>query len=256
MVGIQSWASPTSETVGVHEILHLTATDSTAQEGIVWAARVVPRHYASTERIRSILVNLGKPAAAEFLENKLPTGSRTRSGDLGEILGAQYAARELGYRTITRLRWKDHREMAMRGDDLLGFRLTTAGGVEFLKGEAKSRARLGATTVAEADEALRRDNGRPSPHALEFVADRLHERGEDELATKIDHALLVTRIRQQEVLHFLFTFTGTNPSTVLRDSIEAYRGRIRRVAVGLQVPAHQAFIAAVYEKVVARARKR
>lgn len=255
MVGIQSWTTSTSENVGVHEVVHLAATELSAQEGIAWAARAVPRHYASTERMSRILVSLGKPAAAKFLENKLPTGSRTRSGDLGEIIGAQYAARELGYRTIARLRWKDHREMAMRGDDLLGFRLTAAGEVEFLKGEAKSRARLGATTVAEADEALRRDNGRPSPHALEFVADRLHERGQDELAAKIDRALLVTRIRQQEVLHFLFTFTGTNPNTILRSSTEAYRGRIRRVAVGLQVPAHQAFIAAVYEKVMARARK-
>lgn len=256
MARIRSWATSAREKVGEHRLDYLTATEDTADTGIAWAAAAVPRQYTSSERFASILTRLGKPAAAAYLENKLPTGKRTRSGELGEIIGAQYAARELGYRMITRLRWKDHREMAMRGDDIVGVRATETGSVAFLKGEAKSRARLTAATVSEADKALRRDNGRPSPHALQFVADRLHEQGEDALASRIDHALLSRRIAERQVVQLLFTFTGSNPRNILRKNTKAYEGRIQRVAVGLQVPDHQAFVAAVYSKVVSNARKR
>jgi hypothetical protein len=256
MTRIRSWATETNEDIGDHTLIHLEQADASSNAGVDWAASSMPRHYVASDRIAGVLARLGKAAAAEFLENKLPTGTRARSGELGEVIAAQYAARELGYRTITRLRWKDHREMAMRGDDIIGIRTTRAGSIEFLKGESKSRARLGAGAVSEADAGLKRDHGRPSPHALEFIADRLHERGDDELAAAIDEALLVKRIKQSQVLQLLFTFTGNNPRALLRTNTSSYRGRIRRLAVGLQVPAHQAFIASVYSKVIEDARGR
>ena len=45
-----------------------------------------------------------------------------RSGDLGEIYATEWIdAHSGGYRApIKRLRWKDHRNMAMRGDDVIG----------------------------------------------------------------------------------------------------------------------------------------
>ncbi|MGS2804649.1 hypothetical protein [Nocardia sp. MW-W600-9] len=99
----------------------MSASDDTADVGVAWAAALMPRQYAAA----SILRRLGKPRAAEYLENKLPTSAatNTRFGDLGEIIGSHYAARDLGYRMIARLRWKDHREMPMRGDDILGVRV-------------------------------------------------------------------------------------------------------------------------------------
>ncbi|APE38807.1 hypothetical protein BOX37_28415 [Nocardia mangyaensis] len=233
----------------------MSASDDTADAGIDWAAAAIPRQYAASAKIARILRRLNKPAAAEYLEDKLPTSPRTRSGELGEIFGFQYAAREMGYRMIARLRWKDHRQMPMRGDDIVGVRLSQTGRMEFLKGEAKSRARLGKGTVSEADEALQNDNGRPSAHALAFFADRLDDLGEADLADRIYAAQLSTRIDQRQVLQLLFTFTGNDPRTLLRESTTAYGGSVTRHAVGLQVPEHQAFIAAVYARVVSDASK-
>jgi hypothetical protein len=232
----------------------MVATDASSKLGINWTATVIPRQYASSQRIASILSRFGKPQAAEYLENKLPTSRKARSGDLGEILAGQYASRELGYRIITRLRWKDHPEMAMRGDDIIGVRISRSGPIGFLNGESKSRAHLNAAAVEDADEALQRNNGLPSPHALAFVTDRLFENGDDDLALQIDRAQLQQGITEQQVLQLLFTFTGNDPSTFLRNNTAKYSGRVKRLAVGLEVPQHQAFIESVYTKAVAIAR--
>ncbi|MGW3541284.1 Hachiman antiphage defense system protein HamA [Nocardia niigatensis] len=253
MVAIGSWAPPVREAVGEHQVVHMTASASGAAAGIAWAAGVLPERYASPSRIAGILETLGKPAAAKYLRNKLPTDTKARSGDVGEILGVQYAEQELGYRAIARFRWKDHPNMAMRGDDIIGIRTPRSGTIEFLKGEIKSRLRLSSTTVAEADEALRGDEGRPSPHALEFVADRLHDQGEDDLARLIDAALLAHGIGEDQVVQLLFTFTENDPRTALRNNTKAYNKGVRRYAVGLQVPNHQQFIIDVYAKVIADA---
>lgn len=139
MVAIGSWAPPVHEAVGEHQVVHMVASTSGAATGIAWAAGVLPERYASPSRVAGILENLGKPAAARYLRNKLPTDMKARSGDVGEILGVQYAEQELGYRTIARFRWKDHPNMAMRGDDIIGIRTPISGPIELLKGEIKSR---------------------------------------------------------------------------------------------------------------------
>lgn len=229
----------------------MVAPPGTIEAGVNWAASQIPNQYTGPNRVATILADLGKPAAAKYLEGKLPTSKRTRSGDLGEIIGAQYAALELDFRVVERLRWKDHREMAMRGDDLVGVRANKDGTLELMKGEAKSRVALRTSTVTEADLALKRDRGRPSPHALSFVADRLHELGEHSLANLVDDAQLTTGISQRQVVQLLFTFTGNDPRNVLRANTTAYRGSVKRIAVGLQVSQHQSFIANVYSKAVA-----
>jgi hypothetical protein len=64
---------------------------------------------------------LGKTAAAALIQGKLPTTKQIRFGDLGEIYATEWIDAHSGsYRApIKRLRWKDHRNMAMRGDDVI-----------------------------------------------------------------------------------------------------------------------------------------
>jgi Cap4 SAVED domain len=254
MASLHSWVTSTAEQLGEHQLRHLVAArDEDVSAGVDWAAAALPAAYAALDRIASILEDSGKPKVAEYLRNRLPTTKRIRSGDLGEIIGAHFATSELGYTTVARLRWKDHREMAMRGDDIIGVHVPEVGPLEFLKGEAKSRASLSTATVDEADQALRSDSGLPSSHALGFIADRLHEQGNDVLARLIDRAQLEQGITQQQVDQLLFTLTGSNPCNLLRTNTKAYHEPVRRLAVGLQVRGHQAFVAAVYEKAIADA---
>lgn len=257
MARIRTWVTTTQEEVGLHKVVRMVAADEAAvNAGVAWTAAAVPRHYVSGDEVAAVLSAFGKPEAAAVLGGKLPISKRSRSGELGEILGTQYVARELGYRMIARLRWKDSREMPMRGDDLLGIRLTDDDQLEFLKGEAKSRANLAISTLDEAQAALLSEHGLPTPHALMFVAARLREMGETALHVKILAAHLRGRIHPADMMHVLFTFSGNNPLRLLRDHTTTYTGSIRRLSVGLQVREHQAFIRRVFEKVLRDARAR
>jgi hypothetical protein len=249
---IKSWCNQTSYKVNSHDLTYLEANSAALSAGVAAVAAVVPGHYAAADRIADILRRLGKAAVADYLQTKLPQGPRSRSGDLGEILATSYVTEFTGYGVgVYKLRWSDHREMAMRGDDILGIRLDPAAKVKFLKGEVKSRATLNKQTVDEARTALASNHGRPTPHALAFVADRLFETGETALAEIIDEYQLKTRIEVKQLSHLMFMFTGNDPSTLLTTNLNAYSGRIPQFAVGLRVSTHQTFIKQVFERVIA-----
>jgi HxlR-like helix-turn-helix len=79
-------------------------------------AAAVPGHYTSEKHMAHLLERLRKAGAAAFIREKSPETKSIRSGDLGEILAIEYIGEETPYTVpIKRLRWKDHRNMAMRG---------------------------------------------------------------------------------------------------------------------------------------------
>src|SRR5262245_4390387 len=135
MVHYNDWCTSSDTNIGNHNLRILTGDSANIIVGIEATAAVLPGHYAAEERIAGILQRLGKPAAAEFVSGKLPENKSIRSGDLGEILAAEYLAGQTDYETpIKRLRWKDHRNMAMRGDDLIGIMQNPATNrLQFLK---------------------------------------------------------------------------------------------------------------------------
>ena len=221
--------------------------------GIEVTAAVVPDHYASEEQVSRALDRLGKSAAAALIQGKLPTTKAIRSGDLGEIYATEWIdAHSGGYVTpVKRLRWKDHRNMAMRGDDVIGILLDPQSQrLRFLKAEAKSRVRLTPHVLADARMGLAKDDGLPSAHALSFISARLHELGDLPLADAIDEALLKHGIPTRDVCHLLFTFSGNAPDALLTASLQAYEGTVAQRGVGLRVEDHAAFVSAVYERVI------
>lgn len=252
MSQIKTWCDPTDELIKNKLLRILTANPSKLSVGVNAMAAAVPGHYTSTKRVAALLKRLGKTKAAKYLEEKLPTATKIRSGDLGEILASTYVAEFTGYNiSVNRLQWKDHRNMAMRGEDIIAVQIDPAIGIKFLKGEAKSNASLSATTVSRARQALRHNNGRPTPHALSFLADRLHEGGEHALGDSIDDAQLVSGIKLGQLAHLMFTFSENDPSKVLRADLTSYGGKIEQYSVGLRLKGHQTFIKDVFEKVMA-----
>lgn len=253
MSKFKNWCVLKAKIVNDYDLCTLYADDAKLGLGVAAVAKVVPHHYASEERIADLLKRLGKKKTAKFILQKVPISKSIRSGDLGEILCASYVTEltkfDLG---VNRLRWKDHRNMAMRGDDILAVRKSTIPGkVKFLKGEVKSSVSLTAATVAKARAALIKCNNRPSPHALSFLADRLHNDGHADLGDLIDDAQLTTGIKLSQISHLLFTFSGNDPKALLQNDLNAYKGNVAQYAVGLMVKGHQTFIKDVYERVIA-----
>ena len=256
MVQFNEWCLTANAVVGDHNLSVLTGEGDKLEAGIGETAAVVPSHYASEEQVARALARLGKPAAAALIRGKLPTTKGIRSGDLGEIYATEWIdAHCADYSApIKRLRWKDHRNMAMRGDDVIAISVDQESQrLRFLKTEAKSRVRLTGQVLAEARTGLDKDGGLPSAHALAFISARLVELDELPLADAIDDALLKHGIPIQSVRHLLFTFSNNDPSALLTASLEAYQGEIPQLGVGLRVDGHAKFVGAVYERVIANA---
>lgn len=256
MVDYSTWCTSTDTQLGNRYLRVMTSISANAQAAIADTAAIVPSHYASEEKIAGLLTRLGKPAAAQMIESLLPQTRQIRSGDLGEIYATEWIDGTSGYRApIKRLRWGDHREMAMRGDDVIGMKIDDATHrLKFLKTEAKSRANLQDDVLQQARKGLDKDTGLPSAHSLAFISSRLLEMGIDKFLTDaIDNELYKHGIPASNVTHLLFTFTGNAPTSLLTQALQSYKGQIVQWAIGLHVSGHTAHVEAVYDAVIANA---
>jgi len=256
LIQFNDWCIIANAVLGNHNLCVLTGEIDKLATGIDETAAAVPGHYAAEEQVSRALARLGKTAAAALIQGKLPTTKGIRSGDLGEIYATEWIDAHCdGYSApIKRLRWKDHRNMAMRGDDVIAINMDPESQrLSFLKTEAKSRVRLTGQVLADARTGLDKDGGRPSAHALAFISARLVELDDLPLADAIDDALLKHGIPIRNVRHLLFTFSDNDPRTLLTASLEAYQGAIPQLGVGFRVDGHATFVGAVYERVIANA---
>ncbi|MGK0129809.1 Hachiman antiphage defense system protein HamA [Pseudomonas aeruginosa] len=211
-------------------------------------------HYDHLDQIADDVRELGYPGAAAILAERMPRSIRARSGELGEILATELVEEQLEFQVpVRRLRYKDGREMALRGDDFIGVRLDEEANLHFLKGESKSRTSLTGTTIAEARSALSKDGGRPNATSLLFVADRLLE-GEGErraLGRKIRNEVASRAASPARISHMLFTLSGNAIPQAQRDDLAAADGNHPHYSVHFRIADHQAFIRACYERALA-----
>ena len=212
--------------------------------------RRILRHYTSKEEIAAVLDVLEYPETAEFVRTLLPEELTVRSGDLGEILATEFVEERLGYDVpIRRLRSKDHRDMPMRGEDVIGAAIDDDDRLTLLKGEAKSAQALSRTTVAAAREKLQAEHGRPSAHGLIFVGRQLitsEDPDRKNLGTEILRAATGRGIPKRRVSHLLFTFTGNGVEEFVEADLDAADGDREQHSANLRIPDHREFIVGVY----------
>lgn len=213
---------------------------------------LLPEYYVDPISVADTLERLGKHAAAEKLRIRIPDAKKIRSGDIGEIVASDFIEEETPYTVpIRKLRWRDHRNMAMRGDDVIGVLFNPQDNtIKFLKAEAKGNKALSTAVLEKARTELDLDDGLPAPHALGFITERLNEMGEYELADRIEKAQLVDGIQSNQVEHLLFTFTQSDPDSLQKAAFDGYGGNITQKSVGLKVNNHQELIASVYRGVI------
>ena len=213
--------------------------------------KTIRSHYDKLERIAEDVDQLGYKEAANILCEALPQTLKGRSGDLGEILATELVEEEIGLRVpVRRLRYKDGRDMAMRGDDFIG---AGYGGEDkkllLLKGEAKSRKVLGKATVSSARKVLNRDSGRCTPSSLLFVANRLLESDDlddKKLGRALRNEVARKTLRPDRIGHMLFTVSGNGPHASLKLDLNASSKNRDQYAVNIHIEDHQDFIATMY----------
>ena len=241
---IQRWLDGQRTRVGRHNLLLMTELHNARATILADLRNVVRQHYVDPKLAAQRLATLGAPATAQILQEHVPTNKRARSGDFGEILATEVAEQQLKYRVpIRRLRWKDGRNTALRGDDLIGVS-SAKNLLKILKGESKSRDKLSTADLQDAGTTLDRDRGRPTRHSVLFVAERLRETGDDDdaLATALETAAL-GGFRGVPIHHMLFTVCGASPKQLLtRHLVDVATRRRIRHAVGVHLNGHGDFI--------------
>jgi hypothetical protein len=215
-------------------------------------AETMRSHYERLDRIAEDVARLGYEGAAELLRTVLPRNARARSGELGEILATELVEEKTGFRVpVRRLRYKDGREMALRGDDFIGAAYDPDDKLWLLKGEAKSNKTLGKTTITQARDALSRHAGRCTPESLLFVANRLLDSDDEddvELGRTIRDGIGDKTIRANRVDHMLFTMSGNSPPSALKADLDEASTDRTHYVVNLRVEDHPEFIADMYAK--------
>lgn len=214
-------------------------------------AEAIRSHYDRLDRIGEDVKRLGFEVAGEILKAAMPQTAKGRSGDLGEILATELVEEEIGLRVpVRRLRYKDGRNMAMRGDDFIGAGYDRTGEMLWLlKGEAKSNKGLGKATVTSARKVLNRDNGRCTPDSLLFVANRLLESSDADdniLGRSLRDEVGLKSLRDDRIDHMLFTLSGNGPHASLKEDLDAAGTNRDHYVVNVHVEDHQDFIAAMY----------
>ena len=198
---------------------------------------------------RKWLATFGRSSLAAKLAAVLPVTKQQRSGDLGEILAADYVNRkEWDYEVpVLRLRWKDGRDLAMRGDDVVGFKMKS-NPIGLLKAEAKSRANITSAVLAEARTSLKKNKGRPAAFVIAFVVARLVEDGKRNLARTIEAQTAGVRLLDaRELAHLLFIFCGNEPTALMEAQLTPVRSKgVQQIAVAVHCDKHQAMIKKVY----------
>jgi hypothetical protein len=209
--------------------------------------QLVRDHYMAPEIVANRIALLGAPETAALLRDTLPKTAIARSGDIGEVIATEVAEHYLEYTIpIRKLRHKESRNMAMRGDDVLGIKTNAEGGLNFLKGESKSRQVLNDAVVEEAATALDRDQGRPGRLSVLFVATRLREQNNHELAAELEKAL-VDSFAHNVVEHLICVVSGNDPQVPLASHLTACESERVRHAIGLRIEDHGEFIESIYE---------
>lgn len=249
----KTWCETTKEKNARKRYLTLVERAGGRDEIRESLAETMRSHYDRLERIADDVARLGYAAAAKILSSEMPQTPTSRSGDLGEILATELVEEEIGLSVpVRRLRYKDGRNMALRGDDFIGAGYGTDDDkLWLLKGEAKSNKTLGKTTITKARKVLNRDNGRCTPDSLLFVANRLLESNDDgdvELGRAIRDEVGLNSLRPGRIDHMLFTVSGNAPPAALKEDLETASANRDQYVVNLRIEDHQEFIAEMYKE--------
>lgn len=217
-------------------------------------SEVMLDHYDKMIQIAKDLEEVGHAGMAEILRERLPRSVKSRSGDIGEILAAILVEEDFEYQVpVRRLRFKDGREMAMRGDDFIGLR-QEGNSLYLLKGEAKSYRKLTTTPIANARKVLDRDAGRCTPHSLLFVADRLLDSPDDtanKLGRTLRNEVAQKSLPPTQIAHFLFTLSQNYPEDSLKSDLDAADSNRNQYSANLTITDHPGFIGAVFDAALA-----
>jgi hypothetical protein len=221
----------------------LTERDNARERFLPAICQSVADHLVGSE----VLDRLDFSRAAQIVRDALPVDKRIRSGDLAEVIASEYVEWKTEFRLpLKRLRYKDDRDFAMKGDDLIALE-PEGERPRVLKGEVKSRAAITEAVIEEACNALERFDSRPKPATLAYISRMLRMFGRDAEATRVEE-LQTAELPFARIAHIIFVMSGTDPEPCLRPLAGPKPPIEDRWMVGFRIDDHQEFIALVFQR--------
>lgn len=205
---------------------------------VAFFREAVARHHASAEqRQRTAKINEALQRQGLPTRSLYPSREDTRKGNLAEIILAEYiTANERVSLPVYRLRYNTNVEQSMKGDDVLAFDLDSTP-VRILVGESKFRADPRKEHVEEIVEALFRSHQAQVPISLWFIADRLDEQQQHELARKVENcAILIGQGQAQLDYVGLLVGGGAAGRHIQANTRDGEPRRLVMISLGLEAP--------------------
>lgn len=200
---------------------------------------VHPHQLKVIEKKRAILDKIGLSKCVDTLA-PLPTNDKAQKGNLGEIVLIEYLKETRGFTPIVhKLQYNPNTNQSMKGDDVLMFNLQNLN-QEVIYGECKFRGEPSKKVICDIVENL--EGLKRLPVSIEFVANRLDEMGNEDLANQITelHLAIVENNVPVNNVGFLISSQSATPSKDTFQSVEKHlsstNNRLVMLSLGVDDP--------------------
>jgi hypothetical protein len=196
---------------------------------------VSPDALERTEQQRKAIRRLGLGEAQARL-SRFPTNNATRKGNLAEIVLAEYIVASRGMALpVYRLRYNPNVDQSMKGDDVLAFDLD-AKPARIVIGEAKFRGVSSTAAVKEIVEGLLRSHEGGVPASLQFVADRLFEDGQVEIAGRILDCARLFALDELHIDYVGMLLSDVRAAARVNEATPGILHRLAMISFGVREP--------------------
>lgn len=198
-----------------------------------------PHQKRIIEKKREILEQVDLSKAVDILA-PLPKDENTQKGNLGEIVLIEYLRASRGFDPIVhKLTYNPNTNQAMKGDDVLMFNLDDLKS-EVIYGECKFRSAPSKQVVNDIVGNL--EGAKRLPISMEFVANRLSEMGNEEMADQITelHLAMIDNVVPVTNVGFLISTKSSTPSKDTFQTVENHTSstndRLVMISLGVDDP--------------------
>ena len=211
------WLEPNNgKTYSKFDCLSVKEKNNSRNKILPHLKHAIHDHHIHPKRI-DLIKKLGFVNSAEYICNLLPTNDSTRKGNLGEVIACEHLCQRYGFSLpIFKLRYMDHPEMPMRGEDIIALEFNGQGNIQKICiGEAKTISTYRSRTVTSAHSRLLTACIN-YPRSLPLISSILCDMQEYHLASQIES--LIANPFQDTITreNWIFLITENNPKDAFK----------------------------------------
>ncbi len=196
------------------------------------------KHHISPDALerRKDLIESLRIIDAPMALSLYPQNPTTQKGNFAEVFLAEYLCMTTEAELpIYRLRYNPNVEQSMKGDDVLLFDLDSDP-VRIIVGESKFRGTPNKQAVIDIIDGLVRSHKAGLPISLMFVADRLFEAGNSELAKKVQNCSILFATNKLRIDYVGLLMSTHKAKEIINEHASNELHNLLMISLGFQSP--------------------